>query len=130
MIKGITTSSPWLTIQNGSTSNYVNSYSGLQGVGNMRFNTTTQTIEVYDGNLWQTLNMGVAQIDLKPEVESLLAWARQERARQLEREQLIKSNPALEKAWAAIKRAEANFDILEKFVESDRDDAQPPQTGP
>lgn len=34
---------------------------------------------------------------------------------------VVKDNPALQKAYEAIKRAEENFDILEKFVENDTD---------
>lgn len=119
MIKGITANSSWITVQNGNTSNYVNGYSGAQGVGNLRFNTTNQNIEVWDGNMWQQLNMSHATVDLSPEAQALLAWAREQRDRQLHRERLIKDNPALKKAWEAIKRAEENFDLLEKFVEYD-----------
>ena len=42
-----------------------------------------------------------------------------ERDRQAKRDQMIKDNPVLQKAWEAIKKAEDNFDILTKFVESD-----------
>jgi hypothetical protein len=38
---------------------------------------------------------------------------------ELNRATLIANNPALEKAYEAVKRAEANFDILSKFVEND-----------
>jgi hypothetical protein len=34
---------------------------------------------------------------------------------------LVENNPALENAYKAILRAEANFDILSKFVENDLD---------
>jgi len=122
MIKGITTNSPWVTVQNGSTSNYINNHSGAQGVGNMRYNTTNQCMEVWDGSTWMQLNMSYASVDLSPEAQVLLRWAQQQRDRQLERERLIRDNPALKKAWEALKRAEDNFDLIEKFVEND-----PPQ---
>lgn len=119
MIKGITANSPWVTVQNGNTSNYINNYSGAQGVGNLRFNTTNQNMEVWDGNNWVQLSMSYASVDLSPEAQVLLNWAQQERNRQLKRQQLINDNPALKKAYEAIQRAEANFDIIEKFVEND-----------
>ncbi len=130
MIKGITTNSPWIAIQNGHASNYINNYSGAQGVGNMRFNTTNQTIEVYDGNTWQTLGMGYAQIDLNPEAQQLLEWAKQQRTRQMTRESRARAHPSLRRALEAIHRAEENFDLLEKFVEHDTDESQPVQTSP
>ena len=37
----------------------------------------------------------------------------------LNRKFLIENNPALQKAYAAVQRAESNFDILYSLVESD-----------
>ena len=134
MIKGINPSGRYITVVNGSSSNYINNYSGAQGVGNVRYNTTNQNMEVFDGNSWQMLNMNYASVGLNSDAESLLDWAQQERNRQFKREQLIKDNPALQKAYEAIKRAEDNFDILYKFVENDTDysDAEmsPPMSSP
>lgn len=122
MIKGINTGGRYLQVQGGSPmSTYVNNSMGM-GVGNMRYNTTNQNIEIYDGNNWQQMNMQYATVDLTYEAQSLLDWAQRERARQNERERLILNNPALQKAYEAIKRAEENFDILHKFVEHDQDD--------
>lgn len=119
MIKGITPSGRYVQVSGGGSSTYVNSYAGQQGVGNMRYNTSSQNMEVFDGNNWVTLNMDYISVGLNGDAESLLDWARAERDKQYKREQLIKANPALQKAYDAIKRAEANFDILEKFVEND-----------
>ena len=130
MIKGINPQGKYMQVQGGSVSNYVNNYSGAQGVGNLRFNTSNQNMEVFDGNNWQQLQMGYASVGLNFEAESLLDWARQERERQFKREQLIKNNPALQKAWEAIQRAEANFDILEKFVENDDAESEQIQASP
>lgn len=119
MIKGITPQGRYVTVSGGGSSTYINGYSGLQGVGNLRYNTTSQNMEVYDGNNWVSLNMDYVSVGLNGEAESLLDWARQERDRQLRREALIRDNPALKKAYEAIRRAEKNFEILEKFVEHD-----------
>ena len=130
MIKGIQPQGKYVQVTNGTSSNYINNYSGAQGVGNMRFNTTNQNMEVFDGNSWQTLNMNYATVGLNYEAESLLEWARIERDRRFKREQLIKDNPALQKALEAIQRAEANFDILEKFVENDNAESGQVQSSP
>lgn len=125
MIKGINTSGRYLQVTGGAPgSTYVNNYSGGQGVGNMRYNTSTQQMEVYDGNNWQMLSMNYATVEMTSDAESLLDWARQERDKQWKRQSLINSNPALQKAWEAIQRAEANFDILQKFVENDDNSEQ------
>ena len=120
MIKGINTGGRYMQVDGGSPSTtYINNYGSNPGVGNMRYNPSSSNIEVYDGNSWQQLMMNYATVKLNYDAESLLDWARVERDRQFKREQLIKDNPALQKAYEAIKRAEDNFDILEKFVEHD-----------
>ncbi len=124
MIKGISQNGRYLQVSNGSASTYVNGYAGAQGVGNLRYNTSNQSMEVFDGNTWMVLNMTYATVGLTGEAESLLDWARAERDRQYHREIRIKNNPALKKAYEAIQRAEANFDMLDRIVGSDADHEQ------
>ena len=118
MIRNITSSGRYVNVVGGGGgAPYINS--GSQSAGMMRYNTSSQNVEVYDGTGWQQLDSGYVQVGLNGEAESLLDWAREERNRQVQREELIKKNPALQKAWEAVKRAEENFDILSKFVEND-----------
>jgi len=77
--------------------------------------------QVFDGSTWQQLATGYASVSLDPETQDLLQWARTQRTLEMNRKFLIENNPALEKAYESIKRAEANFDILSKFVENDLD---------
>jgi len=119
MIKGITGGSQFLTVSGGSSYPYVpqNSNNPIQGM--IRVNG--QDLQVFDGSCWISMAASYANVDLTGEAQSILQWARDERNKQMKREQLIKDNPALQKAYEAIQRAEANFDILEKFVENDAD---------
>ena len=122
MIKGINSSSPYITVQGGQpSSTYINNFNGQMGVGNMRYNTSNQTMEVYDGNSWQQLGTSYATVDLSYDAQQLLEWARREQRKQMERESKIKDNPALQKALEAIKRAEENFELIYKFVEHDNE---------
>jgi len=119
MIKGIT-SGPGITVNGGNTSvPYVsmNQTNPMQGM--LRINGSD--MQVFDGSNWMTLSTSYATVELNGEVQSIIQWARDERNRQLERSQLVKKNPALQKALENIERAEANFDILAKFVEHDSD---------
>lgn len=117
MIKGINTSGRYINVQSGQPmSTYINSFGGAQGVGNVRYNTSSQSMEVFDGNNWQQIGMGYASIELTPDTESLLEWARLERTKQRIREEQVEKNPALKKAFEAIKKAEANFEILESIA--------------
>jgi len=78
-------------------------------------------MQVFDGTAWVTMSTSYATVELNGDSQALLSWARGERDKQTKREQLVQDNPALQKAMQAIRRAEANFDILSKFVENDLD---------
>jgi len=95
MIKNITGGGRYLTVSGGGGATYVNNYSGALGVGDMRYNTTNQNIEVYDGTSWIQMQSGYATITMTPEAESLLDWAREERNKQMSLESLAKTNPAI-----------------------------------
>jgi hypothetical protein len=79
-------------------------------------------MQVFDGTSWMNMSTSYATVSLDPESQDLLQWARTQRTLELNRATLIKNNPALEKAYEAVKRAEANFDILAKFVENDKEE--------
>lgn len=117
MIKGLM-GGPGLDVQGGNTSvPYVNQNNANPMQGMLRI--WGSDMQVFDGNNWITLGTSYATVNFNGDTQSLLAWAREQRDRQSKREALIKDNPALTKAWEAIMRAEANFDIIEKFVEHD-----------
>ncbi len=120
MIKGINSSGRYLTVSGGqSSSNYISP--GAVGAGMMRYNSNMNCIEVNDGNSWQQLNTNYATVELTPEAESLFEWARKERSKQQARELAVANNPALKKAYEAIKRAEENFDLLEAIAKEHND---------
>lgn len=115
MIKGINSSGKYIVVSGGTPTNpYISP--GAAGAGMVRYNPNMNQLEVNDGNSWQTIHTSYATVDLTPETESLLEWARKERDKQWNREAKIKNNPALQKAYEAIKRAEENFDLLEAIA--------------
>lgn len=119
MIQGINSSGRYLVVTGGTApSNYISP--GSVGAGMMRYNPNMNCIEVNDGSMWKQLGMSYATVELSPDAESILEWARTQRTLEMNRKTLIKNNPALQKAYEAIQRAEANFDILSKFVENDK----------
>lgn len=61
---------------------YITSGSGYMNVGDLRFNTNTQNLEVYDGQIWRELNTSHASVGLTPDAEMAL-------------EQKAKDNPAI-----------------------------------
>ena len=116
MLKGLASSGKYMYVHGGNSSTYVNNYSGLQGVGNMRYNTTSQQIEVYDGNHWIQLAMDYAQVGLNPEAESLLDWARKKRDEELAWSSLAKDNQAVKIALDNLEQARRQLDITAKLA--------------
>jgi hypothetical protein len=116
MIGGISTHGKYMYVNGGSGSTYVNGFSGAQGVGNMRFNTSMQRIEVYDGNNWIQLNTSIAAVGLNPEAESLLDWARQKRDEELAWESLAKDNQAVKIALENLNKARQQLDVTAKLA--------------
>lgn len=116
VVNGGNTSLPYVNMSN----TYGNNGNPMQGM--MRINGTD--IQVFDGSTWMNIASSYATVELNGETQSILQWAREERDKQFKREKLIKDNPALQKAMEAIERAEANFDILAKFVENDNNTEQ------
>ena len=99
MIKDIMQAGRYMQVTGGSASTYVNGYSGLQGVGNMRYNTSNQNMEVFDGSTWVTLNMGYASVGLTGEAEVLLDWAKQQRDEEFKLKSLMEEHPGLKEAY-------------------------------
>ena len=117
MIKGIMGNGGVMVSGGNTALPYIgpNANSPIQGM--IRINGTD--MEVFNGTGWQTLSTSYATVGLDQETQDLLQWARTQRTLERNRAVLIENNPALENAYKAILRAEANFDILSKFVEDD-----------
>ena len=116
MIKDIHASGRYVQVSGGAASTYVNGYSGLQGVGNMRYNTTNQNMEVFDGNNWIQLAMGYSSVGLTGEAESLLDWARKKRDEELAWQSLASKNVAVKIALDNLEEAKRQLDITAKLA--------------
>ena len=116
MISSVFPTGRYVQVSGGTASTYVNGYSGAQGIGNMRYNTSSQRMEVFDGNTWVTLNMGSASVGLSPEAESLLDWAREKRNEELAWESLAKENRAVKIALDNLEEARRQLDITAKLA--------------
>ena len=119
MIKGITGGAGVIASGGNMSFPYIpqNSNNPIQGM--LRING--QDIQTFDGSGWITVAASYANVSLDSDSLELLQWARTQRQLEMNRKTLIENNPALQKAYDSIKRAEANFDILYKFVENDLD---------
>lgn len=122
MITGISQYGRYIQVSNGSGSSslpYLSPGNNDPAMGDVRI--VNGQLSCWTGSMWQTIAGTYASIGLSGEAEMLLDWAKEQKNKEIQREALIRTNPALQKAYEAIKRAEANFDIIEKFVENDKD---------
>jgi hypothetical protein len=116
MISNVFPTGRYVQVSGGTASTYVNGYSGAQGIGNMRYNTSSQRMEVFDGSSWVQLNMGSASVGLSPEAESLLDWARDKRNEELMWQSLAKENKAVKIALDHLEQARQQLDITAKLA--------------
>ena len=120
MIRGIT-AGPGLNISGGTSgTTYINNYNGMPGVGNMRYNPSSNNIEVFDGMNWQLLQTSYASIELDSETRGLLEWARARRAREQEMERMVRDYPALADAKEAVDRAQEQLEMLATLARDDK----------
>ena len=111
MIKYVTSNGRYMNVIGSGTSNYINGYSGAQSVGNLRFNTSNQTMEVYDGMAWIALSMGSAAIGLNREAEELLDWSRKKRDEEINLSALAETHPAVKIALDNLAKAKEQLDV-------------------
>jgi hypothetical protein len=110
MIKGIS-ATVGLTVSGGNTAlPYVGPNTSNPMTGMLRIHNTE--IEVFNGSSWQLIPSSYASVGFDQDTQDLLQWARTQRTLQLNRQTLLKNNPALAKAYEAVLRAEENFDLL------------------
>jgi len=111
MIKYITSNGRYMNVIGSGTSNYINNYSGAQGVGNLRFNTSNQNMEVYDGSTWMQLQMDQVSVGLSSRAELLLDWAEKKYYEELEYKSLSEAHPAVKIALDNLQKAKEQLDV-------------------
>jgi hypothetical protein len=118
MIKAIHSSGRYIQVMGGSASTYVTGQSGSQGVGNLRFNTSGQRLEVYDGMSWVELNMPHASVGLNAEAEQAIDWVRRQMEQEHRLEILAKEHPAVADAMEAVKQAQERVQVVAALVDT------------
>ena len=121
MIKGINTGTG-LQVNNGYTSwpNFYNNAatSGNTLVGQLRYNGSSQNLEVYDGVSWLIMQSTYPTVELAPHVQAVVAWAQTKMAEESRLKELAARHPTLADALEAVKRAEEQVQIVAALVET------------
>jgi len=63
-------------------------------------------IEIYDGSTWMIMQSSYPQVELTGEVQSILAWAREKMAEEVQIKELAAKHPTVADALLARDRAE------------------------
>ena len=89
-----------------SASNYINTGAGMMGVGDLRFNTSTQQIEFYNGQTWQIFILAQATVGLTSTAETAIDWALYKMEQEKEARAMAEQYPAVADALGAVREAE------------------------
>jgi len=111
MISNVMPTGRYVQVSGGSTSTYINNYSGSQGVGNMRYNTSSQRMEVFDGNNWMQLNMGAVSVGLHHEAEQAIDWALKKIKQEKEWYELASNSEAVRIALDQLEQARERLEL-------------------
>lgn len=96
MIKTVNGMGRYVMVNGGMpATTYMNTSSGYMNLGDVRYNTNMQRLEVYDGNTWIELNTSHASVGLTPDAENAIDWAIKKQREDIELEILAKSNPTI-----------------------------------
>ena len=113
MIKSISPTGRYIQTTGGSPMTpYISP--GAQGAGQVRYNTNSSNMEVWDGVSWKEINGNYVSIGLSSEAESLLDWARTKRDEDIKFKSLIESHPG-------IQDLKEKLDILVALVTKEQD---------
>jgi len=82
----------WLTVTNPGTTYISNSGAGA---GQMRYNTGTQQIEIWNGTYWQAMMHGPAMVDIGSDAREVLEWAYTKMKDEKRIEELAKAHPGI-----------------------------------
>lgn len=122
MIKGINTGTG-LQVNNGYTTwpQFYNSAqtNGNTLIGQLRYNGSSQNLEVYDGNSWLMMNSAYPTIELSPHVQAVVAWAQTKMAEESRLKALAEKHTAVADVLEALKKAQEQVQIVAALVETE-----------
>ena len=84
---------------------------GAQSAGMTRYNTSTQNLEVYDGNTWLTMST-TSQVSLDVSTLEVINWAKKKMAEESQLEDLMKKHPGLRDTYE-------KFEIMKALCNQD-----------
>jgi hypothetical protein len=121
MIKTVNGQGRYIMVNGGfPATTYINTSSGYMNVGDVRYNTNMQRLEVYDGNMWIELGTSHASVGLTPDAEMALDWAIRKRNEETALEAKAKDNPAIADLLNQRKTIDEQIKVIEILTKDNK----------
>lgn len=106
---------------NNSYTHWPNFYNTVSGTGNsligqLRYNGSSQNLEVYDGSSWITLNSSYPTIEFAPHVQAIITWAQAKMSEEDRLKKLAEKHPAVADAIEAVTKAQEQLEVVATLV--------------
>lgn len=82
-------------VSNKGAQPYINMSSSQPMIGALAYDHNSQNMKVYDGNTWQTIGGGSANVNLTPNAIAILKWAEQKMREEAELKELCDKHPTI-----------------------------------
>ena len=88
-------------------------------VGQLRYNGSSQNMEVYDGNSWIAMASAWPTVELAPHVQAVVNWAQTKMAEESRLKALAAKHPSVEDALKAVAKAEEQVRIVAALMDTE-----------
>jgi uncharacterized spore protein YtfJ len=87
--------------------------------GTVAYDGGSQSMKVFDGNSWQTIGGGSANINLTPNAINILKWAEKKMLEEVERSNLAETNPTIKDLVEQIKQKEDQIKMVQVLIKEE-----------
>lgn len=98
-----------------SSRQYIPQNSG-SGVGMVRYNTVSQSLEVFDGYSWSSIDGAELQIGLDPEIVKVVEWATRKMEKEIEIQQHAERYPIVQSIKDELESVQLRMDVALALV--------------
>lgn len=121
MLKTVNSMSRYMMVNGGMpATTYINTSSGYMNVGDVRYDTQMQRLEVYDGQMWREINSSHASVGLTPEAEMALDWAINKKREDAMLEEKARTNPAIADLLEQRKTIDEKIKVIEILTKDNK----------
>lgn len=104
---------------------YINQYQNQPMTGAVSYDNSNQMMKVFDGNGWQTIGGGSANISLTGNAIAAIRWAEKKMHEEQMLEQQAQENPAIRDLVEQIKQKQEQIKMVQTLLKSSGDVIKP-----